>query len=109
MKPQDVMPKISTNITFFLPIDVESSEIIDLIPNGRNVPVTNENRIRYIYLVANYRLNIQIGRQCKAFFRGLSTIIDPKWMRMFNQVNNVKGTREERLQQLVTDIVNSRF
>ncbi|KAI9287664.1 hypothetical protein BC943DRAFT_342170 [Umbelopsis sp. AD052] len=65
--------------------NVESSEIIDLIPNGRNVPVTNENRIRYIYLVANYRLNIQIGRQCKAFFRGLSTIIDPKWIRMFNQ------------------------
>lgn len=94
MKPQDVMQKISANITFFLPIDVESSEIIDLIPNGRNVPVTNENRIRYIYLVANYRLNIQIGRQCKAFFRGLSTIIDPKWIRMFNQVNNLKGTRD---------------
>jgi hypothetical protein len=70
--------------------DIESSEIIDLIPNGRNIPVTNENRIRYIYLVANYRLNIQIGKQCKAFFRGLSTIIDPKWIRMFNQVKSPK-------------------
>jgi hypothetical protein len=67
--------------------DIESSEIIDLVPNGRNIPVTNENRIRYIYLVANYRMNIQIGKQCKAFFRGLSTIIDPKWIRMFNQVS----------------------
>lgn len=31
-------------------------------------------------------MNIQIGKQSKAFFRGLSTIIDPKWIRMFNQV-----------------------
>ncbi|KAI8364309.1 hypothetical protein EDC96DRAFT_553583 [Choanephora cucurbitarum] len=30
-------------------------------------------------------LNVQIAKQCRAFFRGLSTIIDIKWLRMFNQ------------------------
>lgn len=30
---------------------------IELVPDGSNVPVTNENRIKYIYLVANYKLN----------------------------------------------------
>ncbi|KAI9246715.1 hypothetical protein BDA99DRAFT_592324 [Phascolomyces articulosus] len=58
---------------------------IDLIYNGSNIPVTNANRIRYVYHVANYRLNIQIAKQSRAFFRGLSTIVDIKWLRMFNQ------------------------
>lgn len=58
---------------------------VDLIPQGSNVPVTNQNRIQYIYSMANYRLNTQIAKQCRAFFRGLSTIIDIKWLRMFNQ------------------------
>ncbi|KAG0322236.1 hypothetical protein BGZ99_003435 [Dissophora globulifera] len=57
----------------------------ELIPNGSNIPVTRENRIRYIYLTAHYRLNTQIDRQCKAFFRGLSDLIDAKWLWMFNQ------------------------
>ncbi|KAI9496944.1 hypothetical protein BDB00DRAFT_806117 [Zychaea mexicana] len=58
---------------------------VDLIPNGSNIPVTNANRIPYVYRVANYRLNIQIAKQSRAFFRGLSTIVDVKWLRMFNQ------------------------
>lgn len=44
--------------------------VVDLIPGGRDVPVTNENKIRYVYHVANYRLNIQIRRQCNAFLKG---------------------------------------
>ncbi|CDS05598.1 hypothetical protein LRAMOSA08126 [Lichtheimia ramosa] len=58
---------------------------VELIPGGSNIPVTNANCIQYVYRVANYRLNTQIAKQCKAFFRGLSTIIDIKWLRMFNQ------------------------
>ncbi|EIN13090.1 HECT-domain-containing protein [Punctularia strigosozonata HHB-11173 SS5] len=58
---------------------------LDLIPNGSNVPVTRENKLQYIYLVSNYRLNRQIKRQSEAFFEGLSEMIDPKWLRMFNQ------------------------
>ncbi|KAI0820473.1 HECT-domain-containing protein [Trametes gibbosa] len=57
----------------------------DLIPNGSNIPVTRENRLQYIYLVAHYRLTKQIKKQSAAFFEGLSDIIDPKWLRMFNQ------------------------
>ena len=58
---------------------------IDLIRNGSQVPVTNENRIRYIYLVANYKLNVQISKQCAKFFNGLVDLIDPSWLKMFNQ------------------------
>ncbi|KAF8148075.1 hypothetical protein B0H34DRAFT_803194 [Crassisporium funariophilum] len=58
---------------------------VDLIPNGSNVAVTRENRLLYVYLVSHYRLSKQIKRQSEAFFEGLSEMIDPKWLRMFNQ------------------------
>ena len=67
-------------------LEYGEARTIDLIPNGSNIPVNNTNRIRYVYLVANYRLNTQIAKQSRAFFRGLSTIVDIKWLRMFNQV-----------------------
>ncbi|KAJ3552359.1 hypothetical protein NM688_g4189 [Phlebia brevispora] len=58
---------------------------IPLIPNGDQIPVTRENRLQYIYLVSHYRLTKQIKKQSDAFFDGLSQMIDPKWLRMFNQ------------------------
>ncbi|KAH8114432.1 HECT-domain-containing protein [Phellopilus nigrolimitatus] len=61
------------------------AKTIDLIPNGSNTPVTRENRLQYIYLVCHYRLTKQIRPQSEAFFEGLSDMIDPKWIRMFNQ------------------------
>ncbi|KAF9549865.1 hypothetical protein EC957_002436 [Mortierella hygrophila] len=72
---------------YFTVDDEEMGQTVtrELIPNGANTIVTRENRIRYIYLTAHYRLNTQIDRQCKAFFRGLSDLIDPKWLWMFNQ------------------------
>lgn len=42
--------------------DFGVSKTIDLIPGGSEIPVTNENRIRYIALMSNYRLNAQLVR-----------------------------------------------
>lgn len=42
----------------------------DLIPGGRDVPVTASNVVRYIHLMANHRLNTQIHAQSMAFLRG---------------------------------------
>ncbi|KAF9543333.1 HECT-domain-containing protein [Agrocybe pediades] len=61
------------------------TKTIDLIPNGSNIAVTQENRLMYIYLVSHYRLSKQIKKQSEAFFEGLSEMIDSKWLRMFNQ------------------------
>ncbi|KAG6888453.1 hypothetical protein C0995_008128 [Termitomyces sp. Mi166 len=58
---------------------------VDLIPNGSNVAVTKENRLQYIQLISHYRLTKQIKLQSEAFFEGLSEMIDPRWIRMFNQ------------------------
>ncbi|KAG0341367.1 hypothetical protein BG004_006049 [Podila humilis] len=72
---------------FFTMNDKEMGQTIthELIRNGSNIAVTRQNRIRYIYLAAHYRLNTQIEKQCKAFFSGLSDLIDPKWLWMFNE------------------------
>ena len=57
------------------------TKTIALIPGGNDIPVTKENRLRYILLVSNYRLNKQIRLQSNAFFDGLSEMIDPNWLR----------------------------
>nr|GAT53416.1 HECT-domain-containing protein [Mycena chlorophos] len=72
--------------------DFGVTKTINLIPNGSNIPVTKENRLQYIYYVSHYRLSRQIKQQSEAFFEGLSEIIDPKWLKMFNQ---------QELQQLI--------
>ncbi|KAK2459462.1 hypothetical protein APHAL10511_008522 [Amanita phalloides] len=61
------------------------AKTVELVPDGSNVPVTRENRLQYIQLVSHYRLSRQIRQQSRAFFEGLSDMIDAKWLRMFNQ------------------------
>lgn len=64
-----------------------SLQVKELISGGKDIPVTNENKFRYIALIANYRLNVTIKQQSEAFMRGFSQIIDPTLIQMFNQVN----------------------
>ncbi|ORX33914.1 hypothetical protein BD324DRAFT_665268 [Kockovaella imperatae] len=61
------------------------TQTIDLVPGGSDIPVTVENRHEYIQLVCRYKLDKQISAQSRAFFSGLSDIIDSKWLRMFDQ------------------------
>lgn len=57
----------------------------DLIPNGSNIPVTDKNRPVYVSYVARHRLQVQPFRQTQAFLKGLTDIINPTWLSMFNQ------------------------
>lgn len=57
----------------------------ELIPGGADIPVTKENRLSYIYHVSRYRLSRQIEPQCRAFFQGLSELIDPRWLRLLSR------------------------
>lgn len=58
--------------------------VVDLKPNGSSIPVTNESRIEYINLVANYKLNTQIQRQSMAFISGMTGVLDIKWLQLFD-------------------------
>ncbi|WFD01594.1 HECT-type E3 ubiquitin transferase [Malassezia obtusa] len=57
----------------------------ELVPGGAEIPVTKENRLAYIYHVSRYRLSKQIEPQCRAFFQGLSELIDPRWLRVLSR------------------------
>jgi ubiquitin-protein ligase E3 C len=64
---------------------MDTRNTVDLIPNGRNIVVNEINRLKYCYLVADYKLNTQIQKQSYAFMSGLFELIQPKWIRMFNE------------------------
>lgn len=56
----------------------------ELIRNGSNTPVTKANYLRYIYEVANFKLNTSIRSQTDAFLDGVYQLIHPSWVSMFN-------------------------
>ncbi|KAK9829627.1 hypothetical protein WJX72_006957 [[Myrmecia] bisecta] len=66
---------------------------VELIPGGRDIAVTSDNRIEYIHRVANYRLNVQIRAASDAFRRGFHDLVQREWVAMFN---------EEELQMLIS-------
>ncbi|XP_048448850.1 ubiquitin-protein ligase E3B, partial [Rhincodon typus] len=55
----------------------------ELVPGGKTIGVTNENKISYIHLMAHFRMHTQIKDQTIAFIRGFRSIINPEWLRMF--------------------------
>ncbi|KAF2179222.1 hypothetical protein K469DRAFT_304152 [Zopfia rhizophila CBS 207.26] len=57
----------------------------ELKPGGSNITVTNQNRLVYISYMARHRLQNQPYLQTTAFLRGLSSMIQPSWLSMFNQ------------------------
>lgn len=64
--------------------EIGQAHVAEMKPGGKNINVTNENRIEYIHLVADFKLNRQIRSQCAAFRQGLSDVIDLDWLRMFS-------------------------
>ncbi|KDR68274.1 hypothetical protein GALMADRAFT_1354749 [Galerina marginata CBS 339.88] len=76
------------DLRLYFTVTIEDSgmtKTVDLIPNGCDIAVTRENRLRYIDLTTRYHLNTQIKQQTDAFLDGLSQLIQPKWLKMFNQ------------------------
>lgn len=60
-------------------------QVVELKPGGKDIPVSTANRIAYIHLVADYRLNKQIRPHCLAFRQGLANVVNLEWLRMFDQ------------------------
>uniref|UniRef100_A0A8C5LRJ3 Ubiquitin-protein ligase E3B n=1 Tax=Leptobrachium leishanense TaxID=445787 RepID=A0A8C5LRJ3_9ANUR len=56
----------------------------ELVPGGKSISVTNENKISYIHLMAHFRMHTQIKNQTAALISGFRSIIRPEWIRMFS-------------------------
>ncbi|XP_045828254.1 E3 ubiquitin-protein ligase UPL1-like isoform X1 [Trifolium pratense] len=64
----------------------ERTEVTDyeLIPGGRNIKVTEENKHQYVDLVAEHRLTTAIRPQINAFLEGFSELIPRELISIFN-------------------------
>lgn len=59
-------------------------QIYDLIENGRNVDVTNENKMQYIHLMVQWRAVTRVQEQINAIKKGLFEIIPREILTVFN-------------------------
>lgn len=50
--------------------ELGEQQTVELKPNGAQIPVTEANRIEYVHLMADYKLNRQIRQQTAAFKQG---------------------------------------
>jgi E3 ubiquitin-protein ligase HUWE1 len=69
----DLNPKLSLQVT-----DCE------LIPGGRNIRVTEENKHQYVDRVAEHRLTTAIRPQINAFLEGFNELIPRELISIFN-------------------------
>lgn len=58
--------------------------IIELKPGGKDAIVANENKLQYVHAMADYKLNRQMLPLSNAFYRGLTDLISPSWLKLFN-------------------------
>ena len=60
------------------------SQVIDLIPDGRNIPVTEERKAEYVSLVCQHRMTTAISSQIKAYLDGFYELVSPELIAIFN-------------------------
>lgn len=60
------------------------AKVYELKPGGENIQVNNSNRIEYIHLMADFRLNKQIRPHILNFRAGIADVIDLEWLRVFD-------------------------
>ncbi|KAM0754299.1 HECT-domain-containing protein [Meredithblackwellia eburnea MCA 4105] len=75
---------------FDLTFSVETDDfgvvnVVDLVPNGRNVAVTNENKAEYVRLIADQRLSTDIKEQMEALLKGLYEIVPKDLLKIFSE------------------------
>ena len=60
-------------------------QVIDLIPNGRDVPVTEDRKREYVNLVAEHRMTTSIKPQISTFLEGFDELITRDVISIFNE------------------------
>jgi len=58
---------------------------VDLRENGRNIPVTEENKKEYIELITQWRIEKRVADQFKAFLTGFNELIPQELINVFDE------------------------
>ena len=65
--------------------DFGVTTIVDLIPNGSQIPVTEANKQEYVERVTEHRLLESVSEQLEHFMKGFNEIISPDLVSIFNE------------------------
>mmetsp|Transcript_23003 Transcript_23003/g.22858 ORF Transcript_23003/g.22858 Transcript_23003/m.22858 type:complete len:156 (+) Transcript_23003:86-553(+) len=57
----------------------------NLVPHGSDIPVTRENRFKYVYLMMDFKLNRRIIDKLNAFCKGFHSIIPVSYLKLFTE------------------------
>ena len=57
---------------------------IELLPGGKDIPVTSTNAVAFIHALSDFRLNRQLSGSTSAFLRGFHALIPRQWLSLFN-------------------------
>ncbi|XP_055496102.1 apoptosis-resistant E3 ubiquitin protein ligase 1 isoform X2 [Leucoraja erinacea] len=60
-------------------------KVIELIAGGAQVPVTNDNKIFYLNMLAQYRLANQVRQEVEYFLKGLNELIPENLLAIFDE------------------------
>lgn len=64
--------------------DFGEAKVIDLIPDGRNIQVTQENKQQYVTCIAEQKLTKDIQEQIDAFLTGFYQIVPKEHIQIFS-------------------------
>ncbi len=79
------LEELGLDLTF----SVESNDfgqlrVVDLIPDGQNIPVTDDNKSQYIQLIAQNRTTTAIRAQIDHFLEGFHELVPPELISIFD-------------------------
>ena len=95
---EDIDPEYFKNLKWILENDISGFEltfsyeadnfgkieIFDLIPGGRNIPVTEENKLDYVQKICYAKMAKDIQEQIKKFLEGFHELIPPTLVSIFD-------------------------
>lgn len=59
------------------------AQTVDLIPNGKNIEVTEKDKEKYVNLVCQHRMTTAIKDQIKAYLDGFYDLVKPELIKIF--------------------------
>ena len=59
--------------------------MIDLLPNGSKIAVTNDNKLNYLDLLAQHRLANSVKEEIDSFLKGLNELIPDNLLSIFDE------------------------
>ncbi|MGH0151289.1 UNVERIFIED_CONTAM: hypothetical protein FKN15_041032 [Acipenser sinensis] len=60
-------------------------KVVELISGGAQIPVTNENKMFYLNLLAQYRLANQVREEVEHFLKGLNELVPENLLAIFDE------------------------